>query len=107
MRLSRTRSVHAYVSGSDFTSHSCGAESVFADFMEGCAAKCERAGAFCKRGRSIALSASGGFGALSAVEPTEAEKTKARRAQALLYVLMAVMIGVPVALYFLRFGGRS
>jgi hypothetical protein len=35
------------------------------------------------------------------MEPTEAEKLKARRVQLLLYVLMAVMIGLPLVLYFL------
>jgi hypothetical protein len=36
------------------------------------------------------------------MEPTEAEKLKGRRVQLLLYVLIAVLIGVPVAIYFLR-----
>jgi len=37
------------------------------------------------------------------MEPTEGEKIKARRAQRLLYILMAVMIGVPIVLYILRY----
>ena len=36
------------------------------------------------------------------MEPTEAEKLKARRVQLLLYALMGIMIGVPVAIFFLR-----
>jgi hypothetical protein len=36
------------------------------------------------------------------MEPTEAEKLKARRVQLLLYALMALMIGVPVVILFLR-----
>ena len=32
------------------------------------------------------------------MEPTEAEKTSARRTQRLLYWLMAVMIGVPMGI---------
>jgi hypothetical protein len=36
------------------------------------------------------------------MEPTEAEKLKARRVQLLLYALMAVMIGVPAAIFLLR-----
>jgi hypothetical protein len=36
------------------------------------------------------------------MEPTEAEKIKARRVQRLLYVLMALMIGVPWLIFFLR-----
>jgi len=36
------------------------------------------------------------------MEPTEAEKLKARRVQLLLYALVALMIGIPVAIYFLR-----
>jgi len=36
------------------------------------------------------------------MEPTEAEKLKARRVQLLLYALIAIMIGVPVLIYFLR-----
>jgi hypothetical protein len=36
------------------------------------------------------------------MEPTEAEKRKARNVQRLLYLLVAVMIGVPVLIYFLR-----
>lgn len=41
------------------------------------------------------------------MEPTEAEKLKARRVQALLYVLIAVMIGVPLLVYLIRHSGRS
>jgi len=36
------------------------------------------------------------------MEPTEAEKLKARRVQLLLYALMAVMIGTPLLIYVLR-----
>jgi hypothetical protein len=36
------------------------------------------------------------------MEPTDAEKLKARRVQLLLYALVAVMIGVPVLIFFLR-----
>jgi hypothetical protein len=36
------------------------------------------------------------------MEPTEAEKLKARRVQLLLYALIAAMIGIPVAIYLLR-----
>jgi hypothetical protein len=36
------------------------------------------------------------------MEPSAAEKLKARRVQLLLYALMAIMIGVPLAIYFLR-----
>jgi hypothetical protein len=36
------------------------------------------------------------------MEPTDAEKLKARRVQQLLYALTAVLIGVPVIIYFFR-----
>jgi hypothetical protein len=36
------------------------------------------------------------------MEPTDAEKLKARRVQLVLYVLMAVMIGLPVMIFLLR-----
>lgn len=36
------------------------------------------------------------------MEPTEAEKAQAARAQTFLYVLMAVMIGVPAAIFVWR-----
>jgi hypothetical protein len=36
------------------------------------------------------------------MEPTEAEKLKARRVQILLYALVAIMIGVPVTIFLLR-----
>jgi len=36
------------------------------------------------------------------MEPTEAEKLKARRVQLLLYALVALMIGIPAAIFFLR-----
>lgn len=36
------------------------------------------------------------------MEPTEAEKLKARRVQQLLYVLMALMIGIPLIIFFLQ-----
>lgn len=38
----------------------------------------------------------------SGMEPTEAEKLKARRIQRLLWVLMAIMIGGPVLIFVLR-----
>lgn len=41
----------------------------------------------------------------SAMNPTEAEKAKGERAKALLYWLMAVMIGVPAVIFFLRHVG--
>lgn len=41
------------------------------------------------------------------MEPTEADKLKARRVQTLLYVLTAVMIGAPLLIYFLRHVQRS
>lgn len=36
------------------------------------------------------------------MEPTDAEKLKARRVQLLLYVMMALMIGVPLCIYLAR-----
>jgi hypothetical protein len=36
------------------------------------------------------------------MEPTEAEKRKARRVQRLLYVMMALMIGIPTVIFILR-----
>jgi len=33
------------------------------------------------------------------MEPSEAEKLKARRMQLILYVLMALMIGIPLAVF--------
>jgi hypothetical protein len=51
---------------------------------------------------SIALSWGGAFGALTEMEPTEAEKLKARRTQLLLCWLVAVMITAPVLIVFLR-----
>jgi hypothetical protein len=33
------------------------------------------------------------------MEPSEAEKLKARRVQLILYVLMALMIGIPLAVF--------
>lgn len=36
------------------------------------------------------------------MEPSEAEKLKARRLQLLLYVLMGLMIGVPIVIYVVR-----
>jgi hypothetical protein len=36
------------------------------------------------------------------MEPTEAEKLKAQRVQRLLYVLMALMIGVPLLIFVVR-----
>jgi hypothetical protein len=38
------------------------------------------------------------------MEPTEAEKLKARRVQRLLYVIMAVMIALPLVIYMIRSG---
>jgi Tfp pilus assembly protein PilN len=37
------------------------------------------------------------------MEPTEEEQRQARRVQLLLYWMMAVMIGVPVLIYILRY----
>jgi hypothetical protein len=36
------------------------------------------------------------------MEPTEAEKLKARRVQLLLYALVAILIGVPAVIFYLR-----
>jgi hypothetical protein len=36
------------------------------------------------------------------MEPTEAEKLKARRVQRFLYLLMALMIGIPALIFILR-----
>jgi hypothetical protein len=36
------------------------------------------------------------------MEPTEAEKLKARRVQRLLFVLMAVMIALPLVLFLVK-----
>lgn len=36
------------------------------------------------------------------MEPSEAEKLKARRVQLLLYALVALMIGVPLVIFILR-----
>jgi hypothetical protein len=36
------------------------------------------------------------------MEPTEAEKLKGRRVQQLLYVLVALMVGIPVMIFILR-----
>jgi uncharacterized membrane protein affecting hemolysin expression len=36
------------------------------------------------------------------MEPTEAEKLKALRVQLLLYLLMALMIGLPLAIFLLQ-----
>jgi hypothetical protein len=36
------------------------------------------------------------------MEPSEAEKLKARRMQFLLYALIVLMIGVPLVIYFAR-----
>jgi len=36
------------------------------------------------------------------MEPTESDKLNGRRAQRLLYALMAVMIGVPILIVLLR-----
>jgi len=41
------------------------------------------------------------------MEPTEAEKLKARRVQTLLYMLMAILIGLPALIYFLRLRSRA
>jgi hypothetical protein len=46
----------------------------------------------------------GGLVRCTEMEPTEAEKLKAQRVQLLLLVLMALMIGLPFALFFLRSG---
>jgi hypothetical protein len=36
------------------------------------------------------------------MEPTEAEKLKARRVQLLLYLLMALMIGIPAIIFVVQ-----
>jgi ABC-type phosphate transport system permease subunit len=36
------------------------------------------------------------------MEPTDAEKLKARRVQQLLYVLIALMIGIPTVIFILQ-----
>jgi hypothetical protein len=36
------------------------------------------------------------------MEPTDAEKLKARRVQRLLYVLMALMIAIPLVIFLLQ-----
>jgi uncharacterized membrane protein len=36
------------------------------------------------------------------MEPTEAEKRKGRRVQLFLYVLVALMIGIPLVIFILR-----
>jgi hypothetical protein len=36
------------------------------------------------------------------MEPTEAEKLKARRVQRLIYLLMALMIGIPAVIFLLQ-----
>lgn len=36
------------------------------------------------------------------MEPTEAEKLKARRVQLLLYVLIALMIGIPAVIFYFQ-----
>ncbi len=36
------------------------------------------------------------------MEPTEAELLKAARAKTFLYILMAIMIGVPLVVFFVR-----
>jgi hypothetical protein len=41
------------------------------------------------------------------MEPTEAEKLKARRAQVLLYWMVGVMIVVPVGIFFLQLMGLA
>jgi len=48
------------------------------------------------------LSYGGAFGALTEMEPTDAEKLKGQRAQRLLYVLMVVMVIVPILILFSR-----
>ena len=51
---------------------------------------------------NIALSCSGGFGALNEMKPTEAEKAKGERAQWLLYAIMIVMVFAPLVIFLLR-----
>lgn len=41
------------------------------------------------------------------MEPTEAEKLKARRTQALLHWMVVVMIVVPVAIFLVQLFGRQ
>jgi uncharacterized membrane protein len=44
----------------------------------------------------------GGLVRSTEMEPTEAEKLKARRIQRLLYVLVALMIGIPFIIFILQ-----
>jgi hypothetical protein len=44
----------------------------------------------------------GGLVRCTEMEPTEAEKLKARRVQRLLYLLMALMIAIPALIFVLR-----
>jgi hypothetical protein len=37
------------------------------------------------------------------MEPTDAEKLKARRTQRFLFALIALMIGIPVVIYVLKY----
>jgi hypothetical protein len=46
----------------------------------------------------------GGLVRSTEMEPTEAEKLKARRAQRLLYLLMALMMAIPAIIFVLRLG---
>jgi len=42
------------------------------------------------------------FGALPVVEAAETEIRKSRRVQRLLYALAAIMVGVPLLVFFIR-----
>jgi hypothetical protein len=57
--------------------------------------------AVCDDGASITLSCDWAFGPLLAMEPTEAEKTKAQRVQLVLIVLIAIMVVAPLVTFFL------
>jgi hypothetical protein len=46
----------------------------------------------------------GGLVRCTEMEPTEAEKLKARRVQRLLYLIMAIMIALPALIFVLRSG---
>jgi hypothetical protein len=48
------------------------------------------------------LSWGGGIGALTEMEPTEAEKAKGERAQWILYGVMIIMVFAPLVIFLLR-----
>jgi hypothetical protein len=55
-----------------------------------------------RRIESLALSYGGGSVSWTEMEPTEAEKLKARRVQLLLYALIVLMIGLPLVIFVLK-----